>query len=405
MNKKKQIHPMQTAFEKTPDVALFLTFTLIGIILLISLRLLNKPVIVTLVLAVIMISFYGTVVFLTRRFQLSSDQSADNCYYMGLLFTLTAIAYSLWAVVEQGHQVESIISDMGISLGSTIVGLIWRLALSQMRSDPIEVEESIRLQLSESARLVKGQLQEVSSEFEVFSTSLRQVFQETSKSLAISLADTMDQANIKLTSSIEGSSQKLASSSEKVLSSIEVAFAEFTENTQKLNRQAQKTVDAMEQMATRLQALETPENFLTSRFEPIITTIENSVERLSNLETKHATKLGELGGVLEKMQGSGNALNETMSALSTGLRSVVGISQELENVKIALKEVNPSISDLKSNNVEFGNEIRIKQKEFLTQIIALQVECSNSSKEMTTALSDMANAISEAFTDPNGIKS
>ena len=95
---------------------------------------------VTLVPVLIMIA-YASALGLARLFRLRDDQSGDNLYYMGFLFTLTSLAVSLYQFSSAGSA-EQIVQNFGIAIGSTIAGITLRIFFNQMRRDPVEVEHA-----------------------------------------------------------------------------------------------------------------------------------------------------------------------------------------------------------------------------------------------------------------------
>jgi hypothetical protein len=69
---------------------------------------------VTAVPVLIMIA-YALVLGGVRLFQLRDDQSGDNLYYMGFLFTLTSLAVSLYQFSAAGSA-EQIVQNFGIAI-------------------------------------------------------------------------------------------------------------------------------------------------------------------------------------------------------------------------------------------------------------------------------------------------
>src|SRR5580700_1800604 len=102
-----------------------------------------------------------------RLFRLRDDQSGDNLYYMGFLFTLTSLAVSLYQFSAAGSA-EQIVQNFGIAIASTIAGITLRILFNQMRRDPVEVEATARLELAEASRRVKRELESAILEFGYF---------------------------------------------------------------------------------------------------------------------------------------------------------------------------------------------------------------------------------------------
>ncbi len=102
-----------------------------------------SAVLVTSVPVLIMIA-YAALLGIARLFRLRDDQSGDNLYYMGFLFTLTSLAVSLYQFSSERSS-EQIVQNFGIAIASTIAGIALRIFFNQMRRDPVEVEATARL--------------------------------------------------------------------------------------------------------------------------------------------------------------------------------------------------------------------------------------------------------------------
>src|SRR5580700_1797773 len=118
---------------------------------------------VTFVPVVIMVA-YAALIWFARNLRLRDDQAGDNLYYMGFLFTLTSLGVSLYQF-SATRAAEEIVQNFGIAIGSTITGIALRVIFNQMRHDPIEVEQAMRLELAEAARRVRRELDATVVEF------------------------------------------------------------------------------------------------------------------------------------------------------------------------------------------------------------------------------------------------
>src|ERR1700688_168924 len=125
----------------------------------------------TAVPVLIMISY--AVLLGARLFRLRDDQSGDNLYYMGLLFTLTSLAVSLYQFSAAGSA-EQIVQNFGIAIASTIAGITLRIFFNQMRRDPVEVEATARLELANASRRVRRELDSTVIEFGSFRRATQQ---------------------------------------------------------------------------------------------------------------------------------------------------------------------------------------------------------------------------------------
>ena len=123
------------------------------------------------IFAVAVLVGYGMYIYLSKnRSSVSIDRASDNIYYLGLLFTLASLAYSLIQLqkgfkgVEAGRDsdlVLNLLPDFGLALFSTIVGIIGRIVLQQMRNDPMNIEMEARDELGLAIRQLRQTIGQV----------------------------------------------------------------------------------------------------------------------------------------------------------------------------------------------------------------------------------------------------
>src|SRR6266567_7297402 len=156
--------PSEAAFSGGANAAVFMSFVAAGCAYIILAKLKGmEPFYITFVPVGTMIA-YAMLISLARGVRLRDDQSGDNLYYMGFLFTLTSLGVSLYQFTA-AHAAEEIVQNFGIAIGSTIAGIGLRVIFNQMRRDPVEVERMMRLELAEAARRVRRELDSTVVEF------------------------------------------------------------------------------------------------------------------------------------------------------------------------------------------------------------------------------------------------
>jgi len=100
---------------------------------------------VGIIFPVILMILYGCAVTVIPRIRLRLDQAGDNLYYLGFTYTLCSLAITLHRFHATEGAVDYIVSNFGIALATTIVGVVARVWLHQMREDPLELEREADL--------------------------------------------------------------------------------------------------------------------------------------------------------------------------------------------------------------------------------------------------------------------
>jgi len=145
---------VELSYSAGANAIVFMTFVVVGSAYIVAAKLSGiSPFYVTFVPVATMLG-YAVLISMARGLRLRDDQSGDNLYYMGFLYTLTSLGVSLYQFTAS-HAAEEIVQNFGIAIGSTITGIGLRVIFNQMRRDPVDVERVMRLELADAARRVR----------------------------------------------------------------------------------------------------------------------------------------------------------------------------------------------------------------------------------------------------------
>ncbi len=244
---------------------------------------------VTAVPVLIMIGYAGLLG--ARLFRLRDDQSGDNLYYMGFLFTLTSLAVSLYQFSAAGSA-EQIVQNFGIAIASTIAGITLRIMFNQMRRDPVETEATSRLELAEASRRVKRELENSILEFGYFRRMTQQ-----------SMADAMDE----MRESVGRAHQLFVGELEKLATNARLPFEESSKvsgaTLASLNK---RTVEVLEVSRHLVQEGEE----LATNTASIVQSIDGLFARLTAHRTSEEALATQLVPMIERLTESVDALND-----------------------------------------------------------------------------------------------
>jgi methyl-accepting chemotaxis protein len=249
----------------------------------------------------------------TRLFRLRDDQSGDNLYYMGFLFTLTSLAVSLYQFSAAGSA-EQIVQNFGIAIASTIAGIALRIFFNQMRRDPVEVEATARLELAEASRRVKRELESTILEFGYFRRMTQQ-----------SISDGLDEVKESLGAVHEQFAGELAKLATTANKPFEEAFQRSGETFDQLN---ERTVEVLEVSRQLVQEGEQLAKNTTS----IVKAIDDVFARLAAHQTSD-TKLAPM------IQSLTEAVNSLKDSTETQARNVEVNLRHTQSVVVAVNQL------------------------------------------------------------------
>jgi methyl-accepting chemotaxis protein len=227
----------------------------------------------------------------TRLFRLRDDQSGDNLYYMGFLFTLTSLAVSLYQFSAAGSA-EQIVQNFGIAIASTIAGIALRIFFNQMRRDPVEVEATARLELAEASRRVKRELESTILEFGYFrrmtQQSISDGLDEVKESLGAAheqfageLAKLATTANKPFEEALQRSGETFDRLNERTVEVLEVS-RQLVQEGEQLAKNTTSIVKAIDDVFARLAAHQTSDRVIQTRLAPMIESLTEAVNSLKD---------------------------------------------------------------------------------------------------------------------------
>jgi ElaB/YqjD/DUF883 family membrane-anchored ribosome-binding protein len=262
---------------------------------------------------------YALMLGVARLFRLRDDQSGDNLYYMGFLFTLTSLAVSLYQF-DAAKSAEQIVQNFGIAIASTIAGITLRILFNQMRRDPVEVEATARLELAEASRRVKRELESTVLEFSYFRRMAQQSINDALAEVKETLGDTSDRlageikrfaatAGKPLEEASKRSSDTLDSLNEKMVTTLETVSAQLVEEGERLTRSTTSIVRAIDTVVTRLTALQTPDQIIEVKLAPMIQGLTRAV---NSFDKSTKIQADTIEANLRQTQVIGDAVNVLM---------------------------------------------------------------------------------------------
>lgn len=148
------------------DRAMFFAFFLTGVLVILALKaLVDSQFVVTAVPCALML-WYAALLWDFAESRPRYDGAGDNLYYLGFLYTLTSLAYSLYRFSADEQDTAIIVTNFGIAIATTILGMALRILLARPVVDTLEtIEEAARLELATTARNLRAEMSYIVATF------------------------------------------------------------------------------------------------------------------------------------------------------------------------------------------------------------------------------------------------
>ena len=298
----------------------FIGFVLIGCLYIILAKLGGMGQIFVTFVPVGAMLAYALLITLARGLRLRDDQSGDNLYYMGFLFTLTSLGVSLYQF-SATNAAEEIVQNFGIAIASTIAGIGLRVIFNQMRRDPIEVERTMRLELAEAARRVRRELDSSVVEFGYFRRSAQQSaadsfkhVTETFETMLATFFSRLDEVAKNVAVPVEAASRRSGAAMGELSKTIGTTLTASAENlsteTAKLSGQVGAIATALDGVTARLNAMQTPERQIEDRLEPMAQLLAQAVEQMKAQSVQQGELVAALRGEFDATTATNRAALE-----------------------------------------------------------------------------------------------
>ena len=245
--------------------------------------------VIVLVPALIMVT-YALMALFVRSIRLRDDQTGDNLYYMGFIFTLTSLAVAL-ALFKQDTGFVDIVRDFGVAISSTITGIALRVIFNQMRQDPIEVEHAARQELAEASRRVRHQLDETVLAFNHFRTQTVQSLEEAQEELRKHLLTRDADIAARAAKPIEDGAAKIGAALQAFATVIDSTSGQLGSETSKIAKSVSDIEAAMAALSSKLAAMQTPDRVIEVKLEPLVETLAAAVAEYSRQSGAHSDEL------------------------------------------------------------------------------------------------------------------
>lgn len=267
--------------------AAFAVFLCVGCGFIVGAKLLGWPAAIVTFTPVAIMAGYAILLWFAKGMRLRDDQAGDNIYYMGFLFTLTSLGVALYQFSAAGSA-EDIVRNFGIAVASTIAGVAGRVLFNQMRQDPVEVEHTARLELSEAARRVRRELDSTLLDFAGFRRATVQILDEATRETAgsltkasESLAGSLVESGVRTTEALDRHTRTLTKALAATASDLETQSA-------RISQSALEAAEALEAVVANLNRTPMPEEMIAGSIAPSVDALREVVQEFSR-QSKGAT--------------------------------------------------------------------------------------------------------------------
>jgi len=295
----------QSFFDKIDDsyikIIFFITYVIGAVIIFLNPNYLGEFTSAFL-LTILMVAYLISILVVKKKTNtfIRDEQMGDSFYYLGFLFTLTALVFSLFSLGTDG--IDDLLKKFGVAITTTLIGLIGRIIMSQFRESLDEIKEKAESQISAAARKLNVQLE-----------SSINILREQSIIIAKNTDKTLQDSSLSLRRFMEENNKILQDSTNQSKNVID----EFNKNAQEISKNLSKI------------------NIPTNKFQKFEESVDGFVNTLNSLEQGMKNSLAE--SEIRKIAEQFKSLSSSISSQSKML------NEELVDSKEALESLSKNL--------------------------------------------------------------
>ena len=245
---------------------LFLGFFIGGGVAILLMKSLSDSPLLAVVLPGLLMGSYALLLVEWRDLRPRYEFAGDNFYYLGFLYTLVSLAISLYRFNTEG-ETSAIITNFGLALTSTILGLAGRILLSFPQEDAAtDAEMRARENLAHANRRLRAEMEYSIDEFQQFRTEAKRVFTQLDQ--GVSAAGTALEGQIEQLEEGAGRFGALRERVAQVDASAAAAVADIQAQRELFVSEAQSVSDSLRQMLEHFRSVDFRREFIEELIEP-----------------------------------------------------------------------------------------------------------------------------------------
>lgn len=335
----------------------------LGILIISIFSVLEYTYIALILTVLLMFTYYLIAVNqLNKVKSISYEQFADSNYYLGFLFTLVSLSVTLISLV-QNNNIELLISQFGIAILTTLVGLSLRIYTINFVPNEESNRESFDFIISQKLQMIDEQITQtidknklfsdvIDEKINMFQVKTEQNINEFTNNLLNNLDVTkLSEIISNISQSMMHNYDKQSEILEKLIEEIKNVNDSYISNIKNVNSYVSKNQNFLD-------------TFITSINE-IKEKLGNYTELVNSNTNNYNTNINNLNGLIEKQ------IIKTDDNQKFVLDSLLNGMNNLKNENINILDlfqnnISNIISKDSNNNVEVTNSIKELLKKFET---------------------------------------
>ena len=178
---------------------------------------------------------------------------------------------------------SDIVTNFGIALSTTIFGVTLRVMFNQMRVDPAEVERTARMELADTARRLRCELDDTVVDLNQFRRSAVQSSQDG--------YDTIRTVTQELLMQVVNQVGEFSKKNNELVATL---TKEFSGTSKSISSELSGLATNLSELGKKLDAVTLPETLVRIELEPAMSTLSQTINKIAELNTNYQSHMQDL---------------------------------------------------------------------------------------------------------------
>jgi hypothetical protein len=337
---------------------------------------LHDPWIFGLVVPIGFMALYMYFGYNYRDSDVSAEKFADSCYYLGFIFTIVSIIFSLFDLPNIGNDLTSIAVRFGAAMVSTVLGLFVRVLLVSFRPSMDDAMSNIEDQVVDSTQKVIDEFHTSFENLQDFRSEVMNASRDAVNAVRIQIEEMAEEHKKQTETFFANLTQQNAETLGAVMKDIQLAGQLLTGSMEEYRSSQQITLNNIDLSVVKF--------------------VENLFERLHGLQLPDDLFAKHLKGPIDE-------LSLSTDEVTLGVKTVSNnVLDAAKSVGSSVKRINEKAETL-SHVLDVAQVISAEQRD-LVQLIKTQQDSAfsqldNQHAALLNALTNHQESIAEEVRD------
>lgn len=334
----------------------------------------------------------------------SDEKFADSCYYLGFIFTITSIIFSLFDLPQIGAKMSEIAIRFGVAMVSTVIGLAVRVYLVSFKQDLNDAVSAAEDSVIDATHRLREQLTIALEKMREFDSRVDEATKATIANVSIGVEKLTGTYGEKLTEFFEDLAQENKEAFEDALSEVKTASNRLSDSVDGYSAAMRTNLQSIEAKVThfasavtqRLQETTFPDDYFAKKLEAPLTKLGGSTEEMARhiagISNDVAASVTGIRTSLADLRSRAGEIDDALSRvtdLATAQEIIVSGAQSQVDTLGVISQT------LKTTQRDIGkvSEAVVSQ----TQVLELHVKESRNQTAILTESAKELTSVSEAI--------